>query len=71
MTLRRTIPLPLLAGLLASVAMPAQATTLEEAIAAAVNHAPEIEAAGADADAADARIREARGQGLLRTAVQN
>ncbi len=64
MTLRRTIPLPLLAGLLASVAMPAQATTLEEAIAAAVNHAPEIEAAGADADAADARIREARGQGL-------
>ena len=56
--------LPLLACLLASVAMPAQATTLEEAIAAAMTHAPEIEAARADADAADARIKEARGQGL-------
>ena len=61
---KRSIPLPLLACLLASVAMPAQATTLEEAIAAAMNHAPEIEAARADADAADARIKEARGQGL-------
>ncbi len=61
---KRAIPFPLLAFLLASVAMPAQATTLEEAIAAAMNHAPEIEAARADADAADARIKEARGQGL-------
>lgn len=56
----RAIPL----SLLASVAMPAQATTLEEAIAAAMNHAPEIEAARADTDAADARIKEVRGQGL-------
>ena len=46
---KRAIPLPLLACLLASVAMPAQATTLEEAIAAAMNHAPEIEAARAPA----------------------
>lgn len=64
MTSRRLIPLPVLACLLAGIASPAQATTLEEAIAAAMAHAPEIEAARADADAADARIREARGQGL-------
>ena len=62
---KRAIPFPLLAFLLASVAMPAQATTLEEAIAAAMNHAPEIEAARADADAADARIKEARGIFLM------
>lgn len=56
---------PLLTCLLASTAaLPAQATTLDEAIAAAMNHAPDIEAARADADAADARIREARGHGL-------
>lgn len=60
----RSIALPTLAGLLASVAMPAQATTLQEAIAAAMTHAPEIEAARADADAADARIAEAKGHGL-------
>lgn len=54
----------LLVCVLASIAAPAQATTLEEAIAAALRHAPEIEAARADTDAADARIREARGQGL-------
>ena len=64
MTPRQSISLSLLAGLLASVAGPAQATTLEEAIAAAMAHAPEVEAAQADADAADARIREARGLGL-------
>ena len=54
----------LLVCVLASIAAPAQATTLEEAIAAALRHAPEIEAARADTDAADARIRAARGQGL-------
>lgn len=59
-----SIPRPVLAGLLACVAMPAQATTLDEAITAAMAHAPEIEAARADADAAAARIAEARGQGL-------
>ncbi|HEY9090198.1 TolC family outer membrane protein [Parasphingorhabdus sp.] len=64
MILKRSVPLPLLACLFASVAMPAQATTLEEAISAAMNHAPEIDAASADADAADARIKEARGHGL-------
>jgi outer membrane protein len=63
MMLKRAIPYSLLACLMAS-ATPAQATTLEEAIAAAMNHAPEIEAARADSDAADARIKEARGQGL-------
>ena len=36
------IPLPLLACLLASAAVPAQATTLEEAIAAAMTHAPDL-----------------------------
>lgn len=64
MTLKQAISLVLLACPPANVAMPAQATTLEEAVAAAMDHAPEIEAARADADAADARIREARGQGL-------
>ena len=49
---------------LVGVAAPAQATTLEDAIAAAIRHAPEIQAAQADADAADARIGAARGQGL-------
>ncbi|MFT3976275.1 MAG: TolC family outer membrane protein [Sphingomonas bacterium] len=53
-----------MACLLAGIALPAGATTLEDAIAAAMSHAPEIEAAHADADAADARIREARAQGL-------
>ena len=60
MNLARSIPV----WLLAAAATPAAATTLDEAIAAAVHHAPEIEAARADADAADARIREAKGQGL-------
>jgi len=59
----------LIACLLASAALPARATTLDEAIAAAMHHAPEIEAARADADAADARIREARGQGLPSAAL--
>ena len=54
----------LLVCFLAGIAAPAQATTVEEAIAAAMRHAPEIEAARADTDAADARIREARAQGL-------
>jgi len=60
MTLKR----PIIACLLASVALPAQATTLEEAIAAAIRHAPAIEAARADADAAAARIDQARSAGL-------
>lgn len=64
MRFKRSSLSPLLACLLSGVAMPAHATTLEEAITAAMNHAPEIEAGRADADAADARIREARGQGL-------
>jgi outer membrane protein len=54
----------LLAGLLATIAMPAQATSLEEAIAAALEHAPEIEAAEAESAAAEARIRQATGNAL-------
>lgn len=54
----------LLLGLLAGIALPAQALSLEEAIAAAVAHAPELEAAHADAQAAAARVREARGHAL-------
>ncbi len=64
MTLKRLLPLSVLVLVLVSTDMPAQATTLEEAIAAAMAHAPEIEAARADADVAKARVREARGQGL-------
>ncbi|MCK9542801.1 MAG: TolC family outer membrane protein [Novosphingobium sp.] len=60
MTLRRAA----LACALASLAAPAQATTLEEAIAAAMAHAPEIEAARADSEAAAARIDQARAAGL-------
>ncbi|WGU40953.1 TolC family outer membrane protein [Phenylobacterium sp. NIBR 498073] len=59
----------LIACLLVGVAAPAHATTLEDAIAAALRHAPEIQAAQADADAADARIGEARGQGLPSVAL--
>lgn len=61
---RRRLPHGLLACLLASVALPAQATTLDDAITAAMSHAPEIEAAHADADAAAARIKEARSGAL-------
>lgn len=60
MTARRAIT----AGLLACAALRAHATTLDEAIDAAMTHAPEIEAARADTDAADARIDEAKGHGL-------
>lgn len=60
----RALPHGLLACLLASVAVPAHATTLDDAITAAMTHAPEIEAAHADADAADARIKEARSGAL-------
>lgn len=54
----------ILIGLLASVALPARATTLDEAIAAAMAHAPEIEAARADSDTAAARVREAKAGNL-------
>ncbi|MDZ7893902.1 MAG: TolC family protein [Sphingobium sp.] len=54
----------LLAVWLAGVALPAQATTLEQAIDAAVAHAPELAASQAEADAADARVAIARGSGL-------
>lgn len=60
MNLARTV----LLGLLASVALPAQAVTLDQAIAAAMTHAPDIAAARADSDTADARVREARAGGL-------
>lgn len=54
----------LLAALLAGAALPAQATTLDEAIAAALAHAPELAAARADVDGADARAAMARAGGL-------
>lgn len=60
MTFKRSVLVLLLTG----GALPAQATTLDEAIAAATHHAPEIEAARADAEAAEARIREAQSHGL-------
>lgn len=56
--------LALMAVLLATTAVPAQATTLEEAIAAALQHAPDIVAAQADSDAADARVSQAEGSAL-------
>lgn len=55
-------PAVLIALLLVPVAV--QATTLDEAVAAALHHAPEIEAAQADSDAALAQIRTARAAGL-------
>lgn len=58
----------LLFGLLASIALPSQATTLDEAIAAALAHAPAIKAASADRDAAAARVDEAKA-GRLPTAT--
>ncbi|MCW2380631.1 MULTISPECIES: TolC family protein [unclassified Sphingobium] len=51
-------------GLFAGTSMPAAAVTLEEAIAAAVAHTPEIVAARADSDAAAARLREAKADSL-------
>jgi outer membrane protein len=45
---------------LASVAFPASATTLDEAIAAALAHAPEVTASDAEADAARARLDQAQ-----------
>lgn len=53
-----------LAGLLAMAAVPVLATTLDEAIAAAMQHAPQVEAAGAESASADARVREARAAAL-------
>ena len=64
MRMRRLI----LLALLASSAPAAQATTLDEAIAAALAHAPAIEAARAESDAAAARVREAQA-GQLPTAT--
>ena len=45
---------------LVSVALPASATTLDEAISAAIGHAPEIAASDAEADAAKGRLDQAR-----------
>ena len=65
MTFARSI----LLGLLAGVAVPAGATTLDEAIAAAMAHAPEIALARAEAETAGARVREARSGSLPTAAV--
>lgn len=53
---------------LCPAALPASATTLEEAIAAAIAHAPEIAASDAETDAARGRLQQAR-SGQLPTAV--
>jgi len=58
MSLRRAAPWAL-ALILASPGL-AQATTLEEAIAAALAHGPEIAAAEAEAEAAKGRLQQAR-----------
>lgn len=58
----------LIPGLLAGVGMPVQALTLDEAIAAAMTHAPQIAAARAESDAAAAHVREAQA-GSLPTAT--
>jgi outer membrane protein len=47
-------------ALLISAAMPASATTLDEAIASAMAHAPEIAASDAEADAAKGRLDQAQ-----------
>lgn len=54
----------LLFALLATAALPAHATTLDEAIAAALAHAPALKAASADSAAAAARVDEAKAGGL-------
>jgi outer membrane protein len=51
-----------------AVSSAARATTLDEALAAALAHAPEIAAANADADAAKARLEQAKA-GRLPTAT--
>lgn len=58
----------LIAALLFAGALPANATTLDEAIAAAMAHAPALAAARADSDAAAAHVREATA-GQLPTAT--
>ena len=57
----------LLSAVLAGGAFPVQALTLDEAIAAAMAHAPEVAAARAEADTADARLREAKAASIRRT----
>lgn len=64
MSLRAVLPLLVSGVMAAGWSLPAGATTLDEAIAAAMAHAPEVQAARADSDAAEARIGEARSGGL-------
>lgn len=54
----------LTAALAASIASPAAAATLEDAIALAVAHEPGLQRAQADTDAAHARVQEARASRL-------
>lgn len=63
----KPISVMLLAALI-SAAMPASATTLDEAIAAAIANAPEIAASDAEADAAKGRLDQAQ-SGRLPTAA--
>ncbi len=65
---RRVAQLTLWLAAPLAVSNAAQATTLDEALAAAIAHAPEIAAADADADAAKARLDQAKA-GRLPTAT--
>jgi outer membrane protein len=60
--LRRTARLALWLAAPLALGGAAHATTLEEALAAALAHAPEVAAADADADAASARLDQARAE---------
>ncbi|TNE44868.1 MAG: TolC family protein [Sphingomonadales bacterium] len=61
---RRLLPLLLSGAVALCPAMPVHATTLDEAIAAALAHAPEIAEADAEGDAAKGRLQQARSGGL-------
>lgn len=55
--------------LLSAAAVPAHATSLEEAIAAGLTHAPEVAMADAQADAAGAKLEQARSGSLPTVSV--
>ena len=61
---RACLPLLLSGAMMVSAIMPAGATTLDEAITAALAHAPEIAEADAEGDAAKGRLQQARSGGL-------
>lgn len=64
MSLRAVLPLLVSGAMTVCGGAPVGATTLDDAIAAAMAHAPEVQAARADSEAAEARIGQARSGGL-------